>query len=65
MHWPAVSAESAIRHRVQVVQQLRELEQPLCRVTAAAAGDCAVQLLDVGRPQVIKTALVFQTVWWN
>lgn len=57
--------QSCVYYRLEVVQQLCELEQPLCTGGLPAVTGQAVQLLDVGGPQFIKTSLALQALHWH
>lgn len=54
-----------VYYRLEVVQQLRELEQPLCAGGLPMVARQAVQLLHVGGSQFIKTALALLALHWH
>lgn len=56
-----------IPYRVEIVQQLGELKQSLRASGPAMVAGQAVQLLDVGGPQLVKAVLVLQALhrYWG
>lgn len=54
-----------IGYQLQVVQELRELEQALGAAAVVTVGHQAIQLIDVGGPQIVKTTLALQPLRWN
>lgn len=54
-----------VHYRLEVVQQLRELKQPLRTGGLPTVAGQPIQLLDVGGPQFIKTTLALQALYWH
>lgn len=52
-------------YRLEVVQQLCELKHPLCAGGLPLVAGQAVQLLDVGASQFIKTTLALWALKWH
>lgn len=57
--------KNCLCYRLEVVQQLCELKQPLCTGGLPVVAGQAVQLLDVGASQFIKTTLALQALHWH
>lgn len=52
-------------HRLQRVHEPSQLVEPLGAVGFPPVVDDAVQLVDVGQPQLVKILLALQTLHWN
>lgn len=57
--------QGCIYYRLEVVQQLRQLEEPLCTGGLPIVAGQTVQLLDERGSQFIKTTLALRALHWH
>lgn len=60
-----VLVKSTVSHRLQGVQESGELVEPLRAVGRHPIANEAIELIDVGKTQLIKVLLTLQALNWN